>query len=76
MHLSQNFIYLNSLTKHQHSLIKSYLVNMANRFNESLPSFALFHSEFLSGLRIIDNFSDHITFNVHNKEKDDKHHAR
>jgi len=49
---------------------------MANRFNESLLSFTLFHSEFLPGLRIIDNFSDRITFNVHNKEKDDKHHAR
>jgi len=61
---SQNFIHLNSLTKHQHSLIKSYLVDMANRFNKSLLSFAPLHSEFLPGLRIIDNFSDCIAFNV------------
>jgi len=49
---------------------------MANRFNESLPSFAPLHFEFSSGLRIIDNFSDHIAFNVHDKGKDNKHHAR
>jgi len=61
---SQNFIHLNSLTKHQHSLIKSHLVDMANRFNKSLLSFAPLHSEFLPGLRIIDNFSDCIAFNV------------
>jgi len=42
---------------------------MANRFNESFPSFIPLHSEFSPGLRIIDNFSDHISFNVHNKGK-------
>ena len=49
---------------------------MANRFNESLLYFAPLHSEFSPGLRIIDNFSDRIAFNIHDKEKDDKHHAR
>jgi len=49
---------------------------MANRFNESLPSFASLHSEFSPRLRIINNFSDRIAFNVCNKEKDDKHHAQ
>jgi len=76
VHSSQNFIYLDSLTKCQHSLIKSHLVDMANRFNESLLSFAPLHSEFLPRLRIIDNFSDHIVFNIHDKGKDNKHHAR
>ena len=70
---SQNFIYLDSLTNRQHSLIKSYLVNIANKFNESFLFFIPLHSEFSPGLRIIDNFSDHISFNIHNKEKDDKH---
>jgi len=46
---------------------------MANRFNESFPSFIPLHLEFSPGLRIIDNFSDRISFNVHNKRKDDKH---
>ena len=72
MHSSQNFIHLDSLTKHQHSLIKSHLVDMANRFNESLLSFASLYSEFLPGLRIIDNFSDYIAFNVCYKGKDNK----
>jgi len=46
---------------------------MANRFNEGFPSFILLHSEFSPGLRIIDNFSDHISFNICDKEKDNKH---
>ena len=72
---SQDFIHLDSLTNWQHSLIKSHLVNIANRFNESFPSFIPLYSEFSPGLRIIDNFSDHISFNVRNKEKDNKHRA-
>ena len=75
VHSSQNLIHLDSLTKCQHSLIKSYLVDIANRFNESFPSFAPLHSKFLPELRIIDNFSDYIAFNIHNKRKDNKHHA-
>ena len=46
---------------------------MANRFNESFLSFISLHSEFSPGLRIIDNFSDCISFNIYNKGKDDKH---
>ena len=46
---------------------------MANRFNESFPSFSPLHSEFSLGHRIIDNFLDYFSFNVHNKEKDDKY---
>jgi len=45
---------------------------MVNRFNEIFPSFIPLHSEFSPGLRIIDNFSDHISFNVCNKRKDGK----
>ena len=71
--ISQNFIHLNFLTNQQHSLIKSYLVNMANRFNESFLSFIPLHSEFSPGLRIINNFSDCISFNIRNKGKDDKY---
>ena len=48
---------------------------MANRFNKCFPSFILLHSEFSPGLKVIDKFSDHISFNVHNKEKDDKSRA-
>ena len=48
---------------------------MTNRFNESFPSFSPLHSKFSSGHRIIDNFSDCFSFNVCNKEKDDKYHT-
>ena len=48
---------------------------MANRFNESFLSFIPLHSEFSPGLRTIDNFSNYISFNVHNKVKDNKHHT-
>jgi len=48
---------------------------MANRFNESFPSFIPLHLEFSPGLRIIDNFSDRISFNICDKGKDNKHRA-
>ena len=69
---THNFIPLDFLTNQQCSLIKDHLVDMANRFNECFPSFIPLHSEFSPGLRIIDNFSDHISFNVCDKEKDNK----
>jgi len=69
---THNFVPLNSLTNQQYSLIKGYLVDMANRFNECFLSFIPLHLEFSPRLRVIDNFSDHISFNVCNKGKDDK----
>jgi len=72
---THNFVPLDSLTNQQYSLIKDYLVNMANRFNECFPSFIPLYSGFSSRLRVIDNFSDHISFNVCNKGKDNKSHA-
>ena len=49
---------------------------MANRYYECFSSFAFLNSEFSPSLRIIDNFSDHISFNVCDKEKDIKLHAQ
>jgi len=72
---THNFIPFNSLTNQQCSLIKGYVVNMANRFNECFPSFIPLHSEFSPGLRVIDNFSDCISFNVYDKGKDNKSRA-
>ena len=63
---------LDSLTKRQRSLVKGHLVDLANRVNECFLSFNPLNSEFSPGLRVIDNFSDHISFNLFNKEKDDK----
>jgi len=72
---SQNFIHLDSLTNRQYSLIKSHLVDMANRFIKSFPSFIPLYSKFSPGLRIIDNFLDRISFNIHDKGKDNKHYT-
>jgi len=49
---------------------------MANRSYECFPSFSSLNLEFSPGLRIIDNFSDHISFNVCDREKDTKLHAQ
>ena len=69
---SLNSVALDSLTNRQHSLVKDHLVDSADRTNECFPSFNPLDSEFSPGLRIIDNFSDYISFNLYNKEKDDK----
>ena len=70
--LSLNSVALDSLTNRQRSLVKGYLVDSADRTNECFPSFNPLDLEFSPGLRVIDNFSDHISFNLYNKEKDDK----
>ena len=57
-------------------MVKGHLVNLANRTYECFPSFNSLDSEFSPGLRVINNFSDHISFNLYNKEKDDRSHAQ
>jgi len=71
---SSNFksIMLDSLTNRQQSLVKGYLVNMANRSYECFPSFSPLNSEFSPGLRIIDTFSERISFNIWDKKKNIK----
>jgi len=49
---------------------------MANRFLKCFSSFSPLNSEFSSGLRIIDIFSDHFSFNVCDKRKDIKFRAQ
>jgi len=48
------------------------LADLANKINECFPSFNPLNSGFSPGLRVIDNSSDHIFFNLFNKKKDDK----
>ena len=48
------------------------MVDLANRVNECFPSFNPLNLEFSPSLRVIDNFSDCISFNLFNKEKDNK----
>ena len=64
-----NVVALDSLTNKQQSLVKGHLVDSANRVNECFPFFSSLNSEFSPGLRVIDNFSDCISFNLVNKEK-------
>ena len=63
---------LDSFTSHQQFLIKSYLVDINNRFNKIFPSFTSLHSGLSPGHRIIDNFSNCFVFNLHSKQKDNK----
>jgi len=49
---------------------------MANRSYECFPSFSPLNSEISPSLRIIDNFSDYISFNVCDREKDTKLHTQ
>ena len=65
-------IALDLLTNRQCLLIKGHLVDMTNRSNDYFLSFTLLDLKFFPGLRIIDNFSDCISFNVCDKEKDNK----
>ena len=58
---------LNSLTKHQHGLIKGHLVNIDNRFNKVFSSFNPLNPEFELGNRIIYYFSNHFSFHLFNK---------
>ena len=57
-------------------IVKGHLVDINNRFNGVFPSFSPLHSELPPGLRIIDNFSDQFSFNLCNKEKNDKIHLQ
>ena len=51
-------------------------MDLANRVNKCFPTFNSLNLEFSPSLRVIDNFSDHISFNLFNKEKDNKLHAQ
>ena len=65
---------LNSLTSHQRSHVKGYLVDSDNKSNGIFSSFSSLHPELSLGFRIIDNFSDRFSFNLSNKEKNNKIH--
>ena len=55
---------LKSLTSHQKSNVKGYLVNSNNKIYGIFPSFSPLHLELSLGSRIIDNFSDWFFFNL------------
>ena len=69
-------ILLNSLTSHQRSHVKGYLVDSVNKSYEIFSSFSPLYSELSPGSRTIDNFSDQFSFNISNKEKNNKIHLQ
>ena len=62
--LPLHFFLLSSLTKCQHSLIKGYIIDMDNRFNKIFPLFDSTNSKFQPSNRIIDNFSNCVSFHL------------
>ena len=70
--IRQHLILLKSFTDHQKATIKNHLVDSNNKSYGIFPSFSPLHPKLFLGSRIIDNFSDHFSFNLNNKEKNDK----
>ena len=63
---------LKSLTNCQKASIKGHLVDSNNKSYGIFPSFSSLHPKLFLGFRIIDNFSDCFSFNLNNKEKNNK----
>jgi len=70
--ICQHPVSLKSLTDHQKASIKGHLVDSNNKSHGIFPSFSPLYPELFLGSRIIDNFSDCFSFNLNNKEKNDK----
>ena len=61
---------LGSLTKRQHGLLKSHMVDIDNRFNEDFPAFNPINPEFHPGNRIIDLFPNCFSFHLFSRSSD------
>ena len=57
------------LTNRQRSLTKGHLINSYNKSHGIFPSFSPLSIKFSPGHHIIDNFSDHFSFNLVNRKK-------
>jgi len=67
---SPNSHNIGSLTNCQRALTKGHLIDLSIKSYGILLSFPPLDPEFFPGHRIIDNFSNHFSFNLVNKEKD------
>jgi len=63
---------IDSLTNRQRILTKGHLIDSCNKAHGIFPSFSPLNPEFSPGHRIMDNFSDHFSFNLVNKEEKEK----
>ena len=61
-----------SLTHRQKTLTKGHLIDLKIKSYGIFPSFSPLDPEFTLGHRIIDNFSDHFSFNLVNKTEKEK----
>ena len=59
---------LDKLTLRQHTIIKSSIIDMDNRFNEIVPFFSLFNYEFSLKNRLIDVFPNQFLFYLMNRK--------
>ena len=67
---SPNSHNIGSLTNRQRALTKGHLIDSSIKSYGIFPSFSPLDPEFFPGRRIIDNFSNCLSFNLVNKEKD------
>jgi len=61
-----------SLTNRQKNIAKGHLIDSCSKVYGIFPSFSPLNPEFFSGSCIMDNFSDHFSFNLVNKKEKDK----
>jgi len=70
-HLYNSFN-MGSLTHRQKTLAKEHLIDLKIKSHGIFPSFLPLDPELTPGQRIIDNFSDHLSFNLVNKTEKGK----
>jgi len=63
---------INTLTKRQKTIIKDHLIDSNNKLFGIFPSFSLLNLELNLGSRIVDIFSDQFSFNLVNREENNK----
>ena len=63
---------INTLTNRQRTITKGFLIDSNNKLYRVFPSFSPLHLELFLGSRIVDNFPDQFSFNLANKEKNNK----
>jgi len=63
---------INILTECQKNTVKGYLIDSNNKLFGVFPLFSPLNPEFNLGSRIVDIFSDQVSFNLANKAKSDK----
>jgi len=63
---------INTLTNCQRTIIKGHLINSNNKLYGVFSSFSPLHLELFLGSRIVNNFLDQFSFNLANKEKNNK----